>query len=52
MIASVDGVYTVYADITSGNLNVEYDPVKTSPEELAQKIRDRGYHVDSIKLMK
>jgi copper chaperone CopZ len=45
-------VNSVYVDPGTGNVTVSYDPAKTSAEKLAQAIRDKGYSVDSVKILK
>ena len=52
MVQGAEGVHSVLVDGAAGNLNVVFDPGKTSPEKLAQRIRDRGYTVDRVNLMK
>jgi copper chaperone CopZ len=44
-------VNSVYVDAGSGNVTVSYDPAKTSVEKIVQAIRDKGYNVDSIKVL-
>ena len=51
ILLNADGVNAVGIDNGSGNVTVNYDPGKNSPEKLAQLLRDKGYGVRSVEVL-
>ncbi len=45
LLAGVDGTGDTRIDLASGRVEVDYDPLRTQPDQLKQTIEDGGYGV-------